>query len=166
MRLATICHTLRDGLNSSRYFIRLRPNAELAEALKQAINVGVNRHAAALRRRAYAHPHARRRSAAVCPSRTTCSTSPRYFLLGAGGGGGGGGGLWYVGPGLMLPPFESRAGNRGAGDGSGGRAFELIPVPLDVWQIPRDRCPSRRRVCPPYRPVQEGPLHESRTAAS
>jgi hypothetical protein len=35
-------------------------------------NVGVDRHAAALRREAYAHQHASRRNDAACPRRTTC----------------------------------------------------------------------------------------------
>jgi hypothetical protein len=47
-------------------------------ALKLAVagitrpNVGVDRHAVALRREAYAHQHALRRNAAACPCRTTC----------------------------------------------------------------------------------------------
>ncbi|MCY1557533.1 hypothetical protein D9M68_943890 [compost metagenome] len=35
-------------------------------------NVGVDRHAAALRRKAYAPAHGLRRKAAACPRRTTC----------------------------------------------------------------------------------------------
>jgi hypothetical protein len=35
-------------------------------------NVGVDRHATALRREAYAHLHALRRNAVACPRRTTC----------------------------------------------------------------------------------------------
>src|SRR5690349_18961867 len=37
-------------------------------------NVGVDRHAVALRREAYAHLHDSRRNAAACPCRTTCYT--------------------------------------------------------------------------------------------
>lgn len=44
-----------------------------ADAWSQATsNVGVDRHAPALRRRTYAPAHGLRRNAGACPRRTTC----------------------------------------------------------------------------------------------
>src|SRR5690606_17086804 len=60
----------------STSLLRACESRQLACPLRD--NVGVDRHAAALRRETYASAHVPRRNAAACPCRTTCYASPRY----------------------------------------------------------------------------------------
>jgi hypothetical protein len=72
--------TLATNANHAALVAKIRCRAEFL----MSVNVGVGRHAAALRREAYAHQHASRRNAAACPRRTTCCVEADVHSLACG----------------------------------------------------------------------------------